>query len=161
MDFELIRTEAEHKAAKGVLEGLGARVKAQEGFLQDKGMDEEAMAEVLEPMRSLVDKGQAVVDEYERACRGELGAVPLSDLGRLVVGMRIANNMSLKEAADAAGMDAAYLGGHERGGFESMALGKVAKLVEDLGYTVFVARVREGFEVAVTQRPEDGERDGG
>ena len=141
----MIRTEQEHIKASTRLSELKVSLKDQRERLKVSGMEGDELEEALEPLSSLVRGLQKDMNYYNDALSGQVGsAYGLEELGRLLVQARLAGGLTVKDAAEAAGMDPAYLGSHEMGGFTKMSLGRIQRLVESLGGRLVVHMEMEG-----------------
>src|ERR1051326_8947210 len=101
----MIRTESEYRAALKKMEENRAFAEKQRQALAEAGATPEQVERGMQPLLSFHAQFVEEVQWYERVRRREFEPLHnLTHLGRLLIGLRIANGMSQKELAERLGI---------------------------------------------------------
>lgn len=157
----MIRTESEYQRTLKRL-GEGRReLEAQRARLVEAGLEGAALEEAMQPLLSFRAQLREEVEEFESAKRGELGTLEsLEDVGRWLVGARIAKGWNQKELAGRLGVSEAQVSRDERNEYRGVSVDRAQRLLEVMGVS-FQMQERLGFkslaQTPVTQTvPESG-----
>jgi DNA-directed RNA polymerase specialized sigma subunit len=111
----VIRTEAEYQGAHQRLDQDRQVVQAQEQALKDAGLSAEEVMAGMEPLLAFQAQLQEEVVWYEDVSRGHLPTVTrLTDMGRLLIALRIASGLTQRQLADKLGVSESAVSRDER-----------------------------------------------
>ena len=111
----MISNETEYQAATTRLQGERERAVALAKELKGQGKAAEEIKRLTDPMKSFHLQLAEEVKSYERLKRGQFTEIEdLHGLGRLLVGLRIARNLSQRELAEKLGVHETQVSRDER-----------------------------------------------
>lgn len=145
----MIRTHAEYEAARKRLESDVNVMAEQQRRLAGLGLKSEEVHRAMEPARSFHEQLVEEIDAYECMTRGEI--TPISDLqeiGRILVGLRIARGLSQRKLAEALGVSETQISRDERNDYHGITVERAQRIIEALKGSV---------RVEAAMREEDGE----
>lgn len=133
----MIRSEHEYREMLERLERDRDFLRAQRERLESMGLSAEEVARAMEPALSFHEQLKEEVDYYERIRRGDFQAlVNLNGLGRMLIGMRIAQGLSQRELAARLGVSEAQISRDERNEYHGITLERAQRILDALGVTV-------------------------
>lgn len=139
----MIRTEPEYQAARARLDEdrlLGVR---QHTALTESGLSPGEVERALQPFLSFQAQLAEEITWYERVKRRDFGVISrLTAIGRLLIALRIAANLSQGEFAQRLGVDEARVVRDERNEYFGITVERAQEILDLLGATV-VTRVVE------------------
>lgn len=145
----MIRNEAEYREAVVRLREERARLDEQRKQLKANGLTPEQIKRATDPMESFHLQLAEEVESYERLKRGEFGETHnLRGIGRLLIGLRIAQGLSQRELAQRLGVNESQVSRDERNEYHGVTLERAAKTLDALH-----AELRTTVESAGTQPP--------
>src|SRR6266581_910321 len=101
----MIRTDREYKQSLQTLDEVNKAISAQNEALREHGLTDEQIARATAPSMSFRDQLQEQIERYERLKRGTIEPLySLSQLGRFIIGARIATGISQRELAGKLGV---------------------------------------------------------
>lgn len=129
----MIRNENEYREAVSRLKDEEERLAAHRRELEKTGLSPEELKRVLDPMESFHLQLAEEVESYERLKRGEFGEIHnLRGIGRLLIGLRIAQGLSQRELAERLGVHESQVSRDERNDYHNVTLERAAKILDAL-----------------------------
>ncbi|RNC29973.1 MAG: hypothetical protein AWM53_00197 [Candidatus Dichloromethanomonas elyunquensis] len=133
----MIRSEKEYKEMLDRLEDDRNFLRLQRDSLAEMNLTEEEIERAMAPALSFYQQLKDEVEYYERIKRGEFKAIlNLEDLGRTLIGLRIALGLSQKELADKLNVSEAQISKDERNEYHGITLEKAQRILDALGVTI-------------------------
>jgi transcriptional regulator with XRE-family HTH domain len=130
----MIRTESEYKKS---LERLGQdqeHIRAQRAYLESLGLSIDEVTRAMQPVLSFQAQLEEEVEAYEHLCRGELPTLySLSEIGRWLIGVRIAKGLSQKALAQLLGVSEQQLSRDERNEYHGITIERAQKILQTMG----------------------------
>jgi len=142
----MIRTEAEHKEARRRLEQDQAVAERQRAALVSAGLTTEEVERAMQPLLSFQAQLVEEIAWFE-AVRGRRIPVirNLTQIGRLLVALRIAQGVTQRELANRLGVNESAVSRDERNEYHGITLERAQKIIEALGVAV-ATRVEDPSE---------------
>lgn len=129
----MIRNEAEYKEAVARLVAEAKRMEDYERALAVEGLSPQESARAMEPIRSFHAQLAEEVDSYEKLKRREVDELEnLRGLGRLLIGLRIAQGLSQRELAERLGVHESQVSRDERNEYHGITLARAAAILDAL-----------------------------
>lgn len=155
----MIRTESEYQRTLKRLGDGRRELETQRARLVEAGLEGAALEQAMQPLLAFRAQLKEEAEEYESAKRGELGTLEsLGDVGRWLIGARIAQGWSQKELARRLGVSEAQVSRDERNEYRGVAVDRAQRILEVMGVS-FQMQERLGFkpsvEMSVTQTTPD------
>lgn len=133
----MIRTEAEYQEAvrrykqdREVSDQMRAALAAQE-------LTAEEIETAMEPMLSYQAQLTEEITWYENVCRRNFSpARRLTDLGRVLIALRIANNITQSELARRLGVSGGIVSRDEKNEYHGITLDRAQRILDALGETI-------------------------
>lgn len=139
----MIRSENEYQKAVNRLEEEKSVMKRQREHFLDLGHTGEELERLMQPLISFHKQLEEEVEAYEKMKRGSLGALrELTNIGRWLIGTRIALGMSQKEFAEALGVSEAQVSRDERNEYHGITTDKAQRILETFNIR-FIAEIDE------------------
>ena len=130
----MIRTEAEYNKAIERLEEERKVLEAQKKHFIEHGFEGEELERLMQPMISFNEQLKEEVTVFEQMKRGDLGVLKdLNNIGRWLIGLRIAKGLTQSELADRLGVSAPQVSRDETNEYHGITLAKAQKILETLG----------------------------
>lgn len=152
----MIRTEREYQGArKSVAEGKRF-AEQQRVALAALGRSQEEIERAMQPLLAFQAQILDEIAWYESARRGKIDPVPVSQIGKLLIGLRIARGMTQRELAERLGVSESIVSRDERNEYHGITLERAQRVLDAVDGTV-TARVEgdtspiEGIEPAVVR----------
>jgi plasmid maintenance system antidote protein VapI len=144
----MIRTETEYQASRKWAEEQARLLKLQEGKLAAEGLKPEQIKRALDPMRSFAAQISEEIETYERLKRGEFSELKnLQGIGQMLVGVRIALDLTQRELAEKLGVHETQVSRDERNEYFGITVDRASRILEALGVEV-TTRVEKLSELA-------------
>jgi len=129
----MIRTESEYQEAVARLREERGRLDAQRKQLAADGLSDEQIKRATDPLESFHLQLAEEVESYERLKRGEFDEIHnLRGLGRLLIGLRIAQGMSQRELASRLGVSESQVSRDERNEYHGVTLERAERILNAL-----------------------------
>jgi DNA-directed RNA polymerase specialized sigma subunit len=129
----MIRTESEYQEAVARLKEEQGRLDEQRKLLKASGLSPKQIKRAVDPMESFHLQLVEEVESYERLKRGEFEEIQnLRGIGRLLIGLRIAQSLSQRELADRLGVNESQVSRDERNEYHGITLERAAKILDAL-----------------------------
>jgi DNA-binding XRE family transcriptional regulator len=135
----MIRTEAEYQEALRRITQDQATAAAQQAALETAGLNSEQVARAMEPIRSFHAQLAEEVAWYERVRRRDFPTLTrLTDLGRMLIALRISRGMTQRQLAERLGVSEAAVSRDERNEYHGISLERAQKILDRLGESVSI-----------------------
>jgi DNA-directed RNA polymerase specialized sigma subunit len=129
----MIRNESEYREAMARLEEEKSRLDEQRKQLEASGLSRSQIKRALDPMKSFHLQLAEEVESYERLKRGEFDEIRnLRGVGRLLIGLRIAQGLSQRELAERLGVNESQVSRDERNEYHGVTLERAARTLDAL-----------------------------
>ncbi|WP_309890205.1 helix-turn-helix transcriptional regulator [Archangium sp.] len=129
----MIRNEKEYQEAVSRLRDEERRLEEQRQQLAGMDLTEEQIKRALDPVRSFYLQLQEEVDTYEQLKRGYINSImSLSNLGRSLVALRIARNISQSELARRLDVSESQVSRDERNEYHGITVDRAQRVIEAL-----------------------------
>jgi DNA-binding XRE family transcriptional regulator len=129
----MIRNESEYKEAVARLADERARLDATRRQLAADGLSAEQIKRATDPLESFHLQLAEEVASYERLRRGEFGEIHnLRGLGRLLIGLRIAQGLSQRALAERLGVNESQVSRDERNEYHGVTLERAERVLNAL-----------------------------
>lgn len=130
----MIRTDAQYKQALQKLEVDARYVEEQRSRLQEMDLSADEVDYALQPALSFTAQLKEEVETYEQMRRGDLGILSsLTQIGRWLVGARIALGLTQQELAERLGIAAAQVSRDERNDYHGITVERAQRIMDVLG----------------------------
>lgn len=135
----MIMTEKEYKKCSRKLDRDLEVIEKQRAMLKKQGFSAKECEVALQPAYSFYKQLEDEVVWYERVMRREFGVTDnLTDMGRTLIGLRIANGLTQRELAEKLGVDESQVSRDERNEYHNITLDRAQKVIEAMGEKVIV-----------------------
>jgi len=139
----MIRSEAEYQEALRRLEQDRTVAAAQRDALASSGLTAAEVEHAMEPLRSFQAQLEEEVAWYEEVRRRNFPAIRrLTQIGRLIIALRIANGLTQRELAARLGVSEAVVSRDERNEYHGITVERAQRILDALGASV-VTHVEE------------------
>lgn len=139
----MIRSEAEYQEALRRLAQDGTVAAAQRDALVAGGLTPEEVERAMAPLRSFQAQLEEEVAWYEAVRRRNFPAIRrLTQIGRLLIALRIANGLTQRELADRLGVSEAVVSRDERNEYHGITVERAQRILDALHASV-VTQVEE------------------
>jgi ribosome-binding protein aMBF1 (putative translation factor) len=130
----VIRNESEYKEAVARLTAEDTRLAEHKVRLRDAGLDSIEIKRVLDPMHSFHLQLSEEVESYERLKRREFDELEnFKGAGRLLVALRIAQNVTQRDLAKRLGVHESQVSRDERNEYFGITLERASRIIDALG----------------------------
>lgn len=135
----MIRSDVEYREALSRLAQEKQHLALQETRLKDMGLSSEEVARAMEPVSSFHLGISEEVATYEKLKRGELDAIrDLRELGKLLIGARIARGLTQRELAERLGVHESQVCRDERNEYHGVSVERAAAVLAALGIVLTI-----------------------
>ena len=139
----MIRSEAEYQEALRRLEQDRQVAAAQRDALAASGLSPAEFEHAMEPLRSFQAQLAEEVAWYEGVRRRNFPAIRrLTQIGRLLIALRLANGLTQRELAERLGVSEAVVSRDERNEYHGITVERAQRILDALNATV-VTQVEE------------------
>ena len=133
----MIRTEKEYKAMQQRLQEEKSRLDSYEASLKEKKYSGIEIERLMEPLLSFHEQLLEEIRTYEQMKQGEVSLFTnLHGIGRLLIAVRIARNLTQKEFGDLLGVDPARVCRYEKNEYQSVSIERLAQMLDTLNVSV-------------------------
>ena len=153
----MIRGENEYKEATRRLAEDREFIAQQRAAFEEAGLTADEVERGLEPTLAFHAQLAEEVAWYERVKRFDFDVISnLTEIGRLLIAIRIAQDVSQKELADALGVSEAQVSRDERNEYHGIGVERAQRILDALGVSVTtrveepIVRRRSGRRLATT-----------
>lgn len=127
----MIRSEKEYQKALTRLEEEKKVIERQRAHFKEMGHAGEELERLMQPLLTFHSQLNEEVEAYEGMKRGDLGTLyEFNNIGRWLIGVRIALDMSQKEFAEALGVSEAQVSRDENNEYHGITVDKVQRILE-------------------------------
>ena len=139
----MIRSEAEYQEALRRLRQDHEVAAQQQAALQEAGLSRQEVERAMEPLLSFQAQLAEEIEWYENVRRRNFEPVTrLTDIGRMLIALRIANGLTQRELALRLGVNEAAVSRDERNEYHGITIERAQRILDVLGEAV-VASVQE------------------
>jgi DNA-directed RNA polymerase specialized sigma subunit len=139
----MIRSEAEYQEALRRLEQDRKVAAAQRDALVASGLSSAEVEHAMEPLRSFQAQLKEEVAWYEEVRRRNFPAIRrLTQIGRLLIALRLANGLTQRALAERLGVSEAVVSRDERNEYNGITVERAQRILDALGASV-VTQVEE------------------
>ncbi len=129
----MIRTETEYQEAMRRFKQDTDMIDVQKARLAEANLGDEQIVAALEPSHAFHAQLSEEITWYENVCRGRFAAVKrLTDIGRLLIALRIYSGMTQKALADRLGVSEAQVSRDERNEYHGITIDKAQRVLDAL-----------------------------
>lgn len=129
----MIRNESEYKEATARLKDERKRLDEQRKQLKASGLSAKQIKRAVDPMESFHLQLVEEVESYKRLKRGEFDEIRnLRGIGRLLIGLRIAQGLSQRELAERLEVNESQVSRDERNEYHGITLERAARILDVL-----------------------------
>jgi predicted XRE-type DNA-binding protein len=133
----MIKTDKEYRECLQKLDEDLEFIEQQRQFLAKNGLSKDEIETALEPNYSFHEQLKDETLWYERAKRGDFGVLEnLADLGRALIALRIANDISQRALADLLGVNESQVSRDERNEYHGITVDRAQRIIDVLGATL-------------------------
>jgi DNA-directed RNA polymerase specialized sigma subunit len=133
----MIKNEQEYREARRRLEQDQEVARRQRAALEEMGLAEDEVARAMEPLLSFQAQLAEEVEWYERIRRRDFAAFTrLTELGRLLIALRVANGLTQRELAERLGVNESQVSRDERNEYHGVTIERAQRVIEALGERV-------------------------
>jgi transcriptional regulator with XRE-family HTH domain len=144
----MIRTESEYRKALERLEQDREHIRAQRGYLEGLNIDADGVERAMQPVLSFHKQLEEEIETFDQMRRGELPTLHnLSDIGRWLIGVRIARGLSQRELAALLGVAEAQISRDERNEYHGITLERAQTILQKMGVQYRIEGDTEGDEL--------------
>jgi DNA-binding XRE family transcriptional regulator len=135
----MIRTEREYLKSQDRLKDDQRIIKMQRDKLVEMGLSDDDVQLALEPTLSFQEQLVEEVQAYEQMRRGILGPIfSLDNIGRVLIGLRIASGLSQREFAEKLGVPESSVSRDERNEYHGISIERAQKILKTFHVTTKV-----------------------
>ena len=130
----MIRTESEYRKALERLEQDREHIRVQRIYLEGLNLDSDGVERAMQPVLSFHKQLEEEIETFDQMRRGELPTLhALSDIGRWLIGVRIARGLSQKELATLLGVAEAQISRDERNEYHGITVERAQTILQKMG----------------------------
>lgn len=130
----MIRTNAEYEGALNKLDQDRKFLAVQREKLRELGLNEAEVDRGMEPALAFHEQLKEEVEAYERMRRGDIAPIEaLTDIGRILIGLRIATQTSQKDLAERLGVSESQVSRDERNDYHGITVERAERIIRALG----------------------------
>lgn len=130
----MIRSESEYKEARECLQEQQANARKEREALATHGLLDEEIERAMQPVISFQAQLAEEIAWYEKVSRGDVGPISsLTQLGRTLIALRIANGWTQRELADRLRVSEAQVSRDERNEYHGITVERAQRILEALG----------------------------
>jgi DNA-directed RNA polymerase specialized sigma subunit len=141
----MIKTEKEYRSTlERIVQGRELVAK-QRQELEGKDLSPEEIERVLAPLLTFYRQYDEEVQWYERVKSGDVGSIDnLTHIGHVLIGLRLARNLTQKALAERLGVSEAVVSRDESNGYHGISIEKAQRILDALEgeTTLIVAKPR-------------------
>ncbi len=140
----MIRNQREYQQTKADVEETERLLEEQKAELRERGLSSEQVRRVLGAAIMLNIQRRSEIQWYDRARQRNFAPVrDLTEIGRILIGLRIANGLTQRALAERLGVTEATMSRDERNEYHGITLDRAQRILDALG---------EKLEVSVRPR---------
>jgi ribosome-binding protein aMBF1 (putative translation factor) len=129
----MIRSDREYQRTQQLVAATKEQIAATTRALQQQGMDQPAIDDLLVSLRLTCQQMEAELTWYEDAKAQRLGAYTFENIGQLLIGLRIAMGLSQRELASRLGVHESAVSRDEHHEYYGLTIERAQRILEALG----------------------------
>lgn len=135
----MIRSEKEYREAVERLRQATEEIAARREKLKEMSFPESGIQRALKPTLSLRVQLEEDVEWYQRVRQRDFGTIrDLSEVGALLIALRVANGLSQKELAEGLGVSEAQVSRDERNQYHGITVDRLQRVLDAMGETLIL-----------------------
>jgi transcriptional regulator with XRE-family HTH domain len=143
----MIRTENEYRKALERLAQDRVHIRAQRSYLEGLNLDSDSVERAMQPVLSFHKQLEEEIEAFGQMRRGELPTLhALSDIGRWLIGVRIARGLTQKELATLLGVAESQVSRDERNEYHGITVDRAQAILQRMGVQYTIKGETEGSE---------------
>lgn len=129
----MIRTRAEYERSRETLRGLHAGIDAQRAECLARGLSSDEAERALQPLQGLAGQVAWEIAQYERWRAGQVDPLTdLTQLGHMLIALRIARDWSQRELAHRLGVSEAMVSRDEHNEYHGITVERAQRILDVL-----------------------------
>ncbi len=149
----MIRSEREYEEARRRIAEDRKMVEQQRSVLVGMGLPAEDVELAMSPLLAFQEQLVADLGWYERARRRELGTLHrLTDLGRWLIALRIANGLTQRQLAGRLGVTEAQVSRDEHNEYHGIGVDRAQRILDALAETITITIGPAGGRAPAAER---------
>jgi transcriptional regulator with XRE-family HTH domain len=150
----VIRTEREYQETQRQLAEYDEAISAQRSQLETAGLGPDEVARGMEPVLAFRRQIEDEIRLYDRIRHRDFTHLDhLSDIGRLLIALRIANGLNQRELAQRLGVHESQVSRDERNEYYGIALERVGEILDAMQETVKLQVLMRAVNYSKHARP--------
>ena len=134
----MIRTDREYEGTLKTLAEGERFVEQRRDELIAAGRPPDEVRRALAPLLAFQVQIRDEVEWYERARRGQVAPVPVAQIGRLLIGLRIARGLTQRQLAERLSVAESVVSRDERNEYHGITVERVGRVLSALGASASV-----------------------
>ncbi|MBP7864218.1 helix-turn-helix transcriptional regulator [bacterium] len=144
----MIKTESEYQECLKRLKQDDEHIEEQRKALKKAGLKSEEIKRALEPSLSFNEQLKEEVEWYERVKRRDFDILQnLSGLGRLLIALRISNDMSQSDLAKRLKVDVSSVSRDERNEYHGITVERAQKILNAMGEKLSSTVIEKSIDI--------------
>jgi ribosome-binding protein aMBF1 (putative translation factor) len=150
----MIRTNAEYEDALARLKRDREVVSAQREQLRDMGLAANEIERALQPVMSFHEQLKEEVETYERMKRRDFQVIEdLNHIGRILIGLRIAADVSQAELSRRLGISESMISRDERNEYQGISVERAQRIIDALKGRLTLSVEQDASDSALVAAP--------
>lgn len=136
----MIKNLAQYERTQRKIEKLKGYVKRLQKDLISKGLPEKEILFAIQPQEFFIAQMQDELDEYDHIKQGQIREIySIEYIGRLLIALRCAKNMSQRELAERLGVDESVVSKDENNEYYGITAKKIGRIIDALGVRIKIS----------------------
>lgn len=139
-DQLMIKNLAQYERTQRKIEKLKGYVKRLQKDLISTGLPEKEILFAIQPQEFFIAQMQDELDEYDHIKQGQIREIySIEYMGRLLIALRCAKNMSQRELAERLGVDESVVSKDENNEYYGITAKKIGRIIDALGVRIKIS----------------------
>lgn len=136
----MIKNSAQYERTKRKIEKLKGYVEHLSRDLIAKALPEDEIRFALQPQEFFIAQMQDELDEYDHIKQGQIREIySIESIGRLLIALRCAKNVSQRELAERLGVDESVVSKDENNEYYGITAKKIARIINALDVRIRIS----------------------